>query len=445
MNYNKKEIKQGINIHNIKTNKFKTNLYAVFLAVPLNRENVTKNALLPAVLRRGTSNINSQDLISKKLEEMYGASFDCGVEKTGDNQILKFYLETINEAFLPEKEELDKKCLELLFDIILNPLVENNGFKPEYVESEKKKLKQIIEGKIDNKRAYSFERCIEEMFKNEPYGLYKYGYVEDLEKITPQNLYEHYKEFIKKCKIDIFVSGNLDGNEQKQQCNDTETEKSLNQMQANPICKIIESNKHIQELAPRNPEYIVNKEKSEIIPKREENTIEEKMQVGQGNLVIGLSSNSQMENEKYVMSVYNAILGGGANSKLFQNVREKNSLAYTAGSTFRRQKNTIFIRCGIEIENYQKALDTIKEQIEDMKNGNFTEENMENAKKLIVSSIKGISSEQDTEITYYYGQELSDSFSTLDEYIEKINNVNKQNVEELAKEIWVNTVYFLRD
>ena len=445
MNYNKKEIKQGINIHNIKTNKFKTNLYAVFLAVPLNRENVTKNALLPAVLRRGTSNINSQDLISKKLEEMYGASFDCGVEKTGDNQIIKFYLETINEAFLPEKEELDKKCLELLFDIILNPLVENNGFKPEYIESEKKKLKQIIEGKIDNKRAYSFERCIEEMFKNEPYGLYKYGYVEDLEKITPQNLYEHYKEFIKKCKIDIFVSGNLDGNEQKQQCNDTETEKSLNQMQANPICKIIESNKHIQELAPRNPEYIVNKEKSEIIPKREENTIEEKMQVGQGNLVIGLSSNGQMENEKYVMSVYNAILGGGANSKLFQNVREKNSLAYTAGSTFRRQKNTIFIRCGIEIENYQKALDTIKEQIEDMKNGNFTEENMENAKKLIVSSIKGISSEQDTEITYYYGQELSDSFSTLDEYIEKINNVNKQNVEELAKEIWVNTEYFLRD
>ena len=449
MNYNKKEIKQGINIHNIKTNKFKTNLYAVFLAVPLNRENVTKNALLPAVLRRGTSNINSQDLISKKLEEMYGASFDCGVEKTGDNQIIKFYLETINEAFLPEKEELDKKCLELLFDIILNPLVENNGFKPEYVESEKKKLKQIIEGKIDNKRVYSFERCIEEMFKNEPYGLYKYGYVEDLEKITLQNLYEHYKEFIKKCKIDIFVSGNLDDNielnEQKQQCNDTETEKSLNQMQANSICKIIESNKHIQELAPRKPEYIVNKEKSEIIPKREENTVEEKMQVGQGNLVIGLSSNSQMENEKYVMSVYNAILGGGANSKLFQNVREKNSLAYTAGSTFRRKKNTIFIRCGIEIENYQKALDTIKEQIEDMKNGNFTEEDMENAKKLIVSSIKGISSEQDTEITYYYGQELSDSFSTLDEYIEKINNVNKQNVEELAKEIWVNTVYFLRD
>ena len=424
MNYIKKEVKQGISLHNINTNKFKTNLYAVFLATPLNRENVTKNALLTAVLRRGTKNIKSQDLISKKLEEMYGASFDCGIEKTGDNQIIKFYLETINEAFLPEKDELDKKCIELLFDIILNPLVENDGFKPEYVESEKEKLKQIIEGKIDNKRAYSFERCIEEMFKNEPYGLYKFGYVEDLDKITPQNLYEHYQELIKKCKIDIFVSGNL---------------------KENDMNSLIENNAEIKRLEARAPEYIENKENSDKIPVRKENIVEEKMQVGQGNLVIGLSSNSQMENEKFVMSVYNAILGGGANSKLFQNVREKNSLAYTAGSTFRRQKNTIFIRCGIEIENYQKALDTIKEQIEDMKNGKFTEDDIENAKKLIIASVKGISSEQDTEITYYYGQELSDTFTTIEDYVTKINNVTKENIEEVAKEIWINTVYFLRD
>ena len=424
MNYIKKEVKQGINLHNINTNKFKTNLYAVFLATPLNRENVTKNALLTAVLRRGTKNIESQVLISKKLEEMYGASFDCGIEKTGDNHIIKFYLETINEAFLPEKEELDKKCIELLFDIILNPLVQNDGFKPEYLESEKKKLKQIIEGKIDNKRTYSFERCVEEMFKDEPYGLYKFGYVEDLEKITPQNLYQYYKKLIKKCKIDIFVSGNL---------KDTD------------INNLIENNAEIKALEARTPEYVENKENSEKIPVREEKVVEEKMQVGQGNLVIGLSSNSQIKNEKFVMSVYNAILGGGANSKLFQNVREKNSLAYTAGSTFRRQKNTIFIRCGIEIENYQKALDTIKEQIEDIKNGNFTEEDIENAKKLIVSSVKGISSEQDTEITYYYGQELSDTFTTIDDYITKINNVTKSNIEEVAKEIWINTVYFLRD
>ncbi len=424
MNYVKTEIKQGINLHNINTNKFKTNLFATFLATPLTRENVTKNALLAAVLRRGTKKIKSQDLISKKLEEMYGASFDCGIEKTGDNQVIKFYLETINENFLPEKEELDKKSIEILFDIVFNPLIENEQFNEDYVESEKKKLKQIIDGKIDNKRAYSFERCIEEMFKNEPYGLYKFGYIEDLDLITPKSLYKYYCELLQKCKIDIFLSGDFEG-------------KNINE--------IIKNNCEINKLTERKPEYIVNMEKTEIQEVKKTKIIEEKMQVGQGNLVIGLSSNSQIENSKFIMSVYNAILGGGANSKLFQNVREKNSLAYTAGSTFKRQKNTIFIRCGIEISNYDKALETIKKQIEDMRNGKFTEEDIENSKKLIISSIKGISAEQDSEITYYYGQELSDTFTNIEEYVKKIEKVTKKELVEVARDMWINTIYFLRD
>lgn len=424
MNYVKTEIKQGINLHNINTNKFKTNLFATFLATPLTRENVTKNALLAAVLRRGTKKIKSQDLISKKLEEMYGASFDCGIEKTGDNQVIKFYLETINENFLPEKEELDKKSIEILFDIVFNPLIENEQFNEDYVESEKKKLKQIIDGKIDNKRAYSFERCIEEMFKNEPYGLYKFGYIEDLDLITPKSLYKYYCELLQKCKIDIFLSGDFEG-------------KNINE--------IIKNNCEINKLTERKPEYIANIEKTEMQEVKKTKIIEEKMQVGQGNLVIGLSSNSQIENSKFIMSVYNAILGGGANSKLFQNVREKNSLAYTAGSTFKRQKNTIFIRCGIEISNYDKALETIKKQIEDMRNGKFTEEDIENSKKLIISSIKGISAEQDSEITYYYGQELSDTFTNIEEYVKKIEKVTKKELVEVARDMWINTIYFLRD
>ena len=104
MQYTKNEIKKGVTLHYINTNKFKTNLYAVFLAVPLDRKNVTKNALVTAILRRGTNNIKSQDLINMKLEEMYGASFDCGIEKTGDNHVMKFYLEAVNEEFLPRKE-----------------------------------------------------------------------------------------------------------------------------------------------------------------------------------------------------------------------------------------------------------------------------------------------------------------------------------------------------
>ncbi len=424
MNYNKTKIKEGITIHNIKTNKFKTNLYAVFIAMPLDRETVTKNALLTAVLRRGTNNIQSQDQISKKLEEMYGASFDCGIEKTGDNHIMKFYLEALNEKFLPTKEELTKQCIDLLFDIIFNPLIENNGFKSEYVESEKKNLKQIIESKIDDKRRYSFERCVEEMFKNEPYGLYRYGYVEDLKSITPESLYQYYNQMINECKIDIFASGEIEQEE---------------------INNIITSNKEIAKLKERNAKYVPYKEQATPKHIKDVNVVEEHKQVGQGNLVIGLSANSNIENARYITSVYNAILGGGANSKLFQNVREKESLAYTAGSTYRRQKDAIFIRCGIEIANYEKALKTIEKQIEDIKNGEFTDEDVNNSKELIISSIRSISAEQDTEITYYYGQELSEKFVSIDEYLEKINNVKKEDIKEVAKNMEVNTVYFLRD
>lgn len=424
MNINTQSLKEGVNLHLIRTNNFKTNLYAVFLATPLKRENVTLNSVLTAVLRRGTKTMESQDIISKKLEEMYGASFDCGIEKTGDNHIMKFYLEAINEEFLPEKEELQEKCLDILFDIIFNPLIENNRFKEEYVQGEKQNIKQIIESKIDNKARYSLDRCIEEMFKDEPYGLYKYGYNEDLENITAQSLYKYYKELISNCKIDIFCSGEI------------EEEKTKN---------TIKQNKKIQNLQPRKPEYIVNNEQTEEIEIQEEKIVEDHMQVNQGKLVIGLSVNSNEENSRFTTSVYNAILGGGANSKLFQNVREKESLAYTAGSNYVRQKNSIFIRCGIEIDNYEKALKTIKQQMQDIKDGKFDETDIENAKKLITESVKSIPAEQDTEITYYYGQELSDRFMTLEEYIEKIDTQTKEQIVDLASKVNINTIYFLRD
>lgn len=415
---------EGIKIHKIETNQFKTNLYAVFLATPLKRENVTKDALIAAVLRRGTKNIISQDKISKELEEMYGASFDCGIEKTGDNHIIKFYLEALNEEFLPEKEELTQKCINILLDIVTNPFVENNGFKQEYVDGEKENLKQIINGKIDNKARYSLDRCIEEIFKGEPYGLYKYGYVEDLEKITPQNLYEYYKELIKNCKIDIYYSGIFDND-------NTE--------------KIIEKRLQENNIESRNAEYVINNEVTEKKQKSETKTVEESMDVTQGKLVLGLQIDDNNKNSRFAASVYNAILGGGANSKLFQNVREKNSLAYTASSSYIRTKNVILVHCGIDIEKYEKALETIKEQIEDMKKGNFTDKDIEDAKKLIISSVKSISAEQDTEITYDYGQELSNEHTTIKDYQQNIEQIKREQIVDIANKININTIYFLKN
>lgn len=415
-------IKEGIKLHKIETNKFKTNLIGVFLTTPLTRENVTKDALITAILRRGSKNLPSQNEISKKLEEMYGGEFDCGIEKTGDNHVIKFYLETLNDEFLPEKEELLKKSMNILFDIIFNPYVENEGFKEEYFQGEKENLKQLIEGKIDNKATYALDKCIEHMYQNEAYGLYKYGYVEDLEKMSAKDLYQYYQDLISKCKIDIFISGQI-GNEVEQ---------------------ITRQNEMIKQLKQRNPEYIQDsrKEKKE---KDKIDEIKESMKIAQGKLVIGLDILNYDNQAKYVALMYNAILGGTANSKLFQNVREKASLAYTAASSYVRQKNNIFIRCGIEIPNYQKAVDIIKKQLKDMEKGDFTQEELENTRTYILSTIKGIEEEQDTEITYYLGQELSGYKMSIEEYENKIKEVTKEKIIEIAKQIKINTIYFLKD
>ena len=422
MEHKLKKIKKGIKLHVLETDKFKTNLIAVFLSKKLDRENVTKNALISMLLRRGSKNIRTQEEISKKMEELYGASFDCGLDKTGDNQVLKFYVETVNDKYLPKHDEnILKIAIQSLFDIVFNPYVEDGGFKKEYVEQEKNTLEKRINGKKDNKSIYAINRCIEEMYKDKPYGLYRYGYVEDLNKIDEKGLYEYYKDLINSCKIDIFISGNSDDD----------------------IEKMIENDDNIKGLKEREAQYVVpNIEKEDNI---EEKTVDEAMEVSQGKLVLGLNVNIDNDEEKYIALMYNNIFGGSANSKLFQNVREKAHLAYVASSNYYRYKNIIIVNSGIEISNYEKALKLIKEQIEEMKNGNFTEEEIENSKKGIIAAIKTISDEQDTGITYYFGQELSKANVSEEEYIKKIENITKEDIVNLANKVKVNTIYFLKD
>ena len=235
------------------------------------------------------------------------------------------------------------------------------------------------------------------------------------------NLYDYYKQLINNCKIDIFVSGNVD------------TE----------FIKTLEENENLKKLNSRKPEYEAHK----IVPKNadKEKIIEESMDVTQGKLVIGLDINIKDEKEKYIVLLYNSILGGSATSKMFQNIREKENLAYVANSVYFRHKNNIFINCGIEIENFQKALKLTKQQIEDMKNGNFTDEEMENSKKGIIATINGIDDEQDTVISYYFGQELAKTKVSLEEYKKIIEKISKEEIINIAKQVSIDTIYFLKN
>ena len=422
MDCKKQEIKKGIKLHVIRTDKFKTNLMAVFLTTKLNRDNVTKNALISMLLRRGNKTMKTQEEISKSMEEMYGAIFDCGLDKTGDNQVLKFYIESINDNYLPEhNENILEKSVRNLLEIVFNPYIENEAFKEEYVEQEKQNIKHKIEGKIDNKARYANERCVEEMFKNEPFGLYKFGYEEDLKDLNGKELYKYYQELINTCKIDIFISGDLKEQDEK----------------------LIVEDENIKVLKEREPVFEMPKiEKREA---KKENVVSESMEVTQGKLVLGLDVNIENEEQKYIVLLYNSILGGSANSKLFQNVREKAHLAYVASSSYLRYKNVIFINSGIEISNYEKALELIREQIKEIKEGNFSEQDIEDSKKGIVSAIKTIYDEQDTAIMYYFGQELSGSNVSVEDYIKKMENIKKAEILDIAKNVKINTIYFLKD
>ena len=415
----RKEIKNGVVVHLLKNNKFKTNLISVFLTTPLNKDNVTFNAIIPAVLMQGSKQYDNYEKISKKLEEMYGANFDCGVEKYGDNQILKFYIESINNEFLIDDLDLLDDSINLIFEVIFNPYIENGAFKEDYLEIEKKRLGNIIEGRKDNKSLYAYLRCIEEMYKNKPYALYRLGNVQDLDLINANNLYDRYISILNESKIDIFISGDVD---------------------VGVIDRIKDKLININERDAKF-NYVDIIEKSSI---SSINYVQEEMDISQAKLVIGLDVNSKAEEDKYVGLIYNAILGGMPTSKLFQNVREKASLAYTASSSFLRQKNNIFIKCGIEAENFEKAKDIIFEQIEDIKKGIFTEDDINSAKNNIVSAIKSIADEQDLGITYYFGQELSTFKENYDEYVNKINKVSREQIVDFAKKICVNTVFLLK-
>lgn len=421
MPFNTIEVEEGIKFHKINTNKFKTNLLAVYLTTKLNRENITKNALILSILKRGTKNLTTQEAINIKLEELYGAEFNCGIDKLGNDSVLKFYIESLNDNFKYQKENVLEGSINTLFEIIFNPLVKERKFDEEYFRSEKENLRQIIRARKDDKARYAYTRCLEEMYKDEPYGLYTYGYEEDLDKITNEDLYETYLKILQDCKIDIFISGDFSENSE--------------------IDTIVINNIKQRKLKPRKIEdlYIKNESKKPI----KEKVIKEKMDVSQGKLVIGLDVIDTNKEEKPITSVYNAILGGGANSKLFQNVREKASLAYSAGSIYIKNKDNIIIKSGIESVNYEKAVNIIKQQIEDMKNGEFSQKDIENAKQLIIASFKSMQDEQDSSISYYFGKEMEQERIDIETYIKQIESVTKEQITNLANKIAVNTIYFL--
>lgn len=395
-------------IKKIETKKFKTNVYALYLTIPLTKENVTYNALIPTVLKRGCEKYNNQLEISKKLEEMYDATFGIGITKVGNNEVLKFYLESLNNNYLPNNEDLSKTSIEMLLNIVMKPYLVNGKFDDDYVEQEKENLKKVIESRKDNKDTYATNRLLEEMFKEEPYGLYKFGNIDEIDNITSEKLYEKYKELIKNSEKYLYIVGDV---------------KNLN----------------IESYNIDEKEITISKEFPVKISEKE-NIVKEQMDVTQGKLVIGLNTPN---NKQEVIALYNTILGKGANSKLFLNVREKEGLAYSAGSTYLKRNNAIIISTGIEVSKYNKAVEVIKNQLKDMEDGNITEKEMKDAKQFINAGLNLINESSENMIEYRFDKDLYNEEIDIEKYRKKIEEIKKEDIVKVAKQIKIDTIYFL--
>jgi len=397
-----------VKIKKIETKKFKTNVYALYLTIPLTKENVTYNALIPTVLKRGCEEYNNQLEISKKLEEMYDATFGIGITKVGNNEVLKFYLESLNNNYLPNNEDLSKTSIEMLLNIVMKPYLVNGKFDDDYVEQEKENLKKVIESRKDNKDTYATNRLLEEMFKEEPYGLYKFGNIDEIDNITSEKLYEKYKELIKNSEKYLYIVGDV---------------KNLN----------------IESYNIDEKEITISKEFPVKISEKE-NIVKEQMDVTQGKLVIGLNTPN---NKQEVIALYNTILGKGANSKLFLNVREKEGLAYSAGSTYLKRNNAIIISTGIEVSKYNKAVEVIKNQLKDMEDGNITEKEMKDAKQFINAGLNLINESSENMIEYRFDKDLYNEEMDIEKYRKKIEEIKKEDIVKVAKQIKIDTIYFL--
>ncbi|MGA8942924.1 MAG: pitrilysin family protein [Thermoactinomyces sp.] len=411
----------NIRVHVCASDKFKTTTLMAFIQQDLTPETVTKTALLPNVLQRGTASVPTTIALKRKLDDLFGAVLYGDVFKRGERHIMQFALEIANEQYLREAPKLLAEGVQLLSDVLLNPVLENKALKASYVEAEKKNLKQKIESLKDDKIRYASYRMIEAMCEGEPYALFNHGRVEDLAKIDPQNLYTYYQEVLTTCPIDFYCVGNVTVDE---------------------VVELLEN--QFAGVAGTGRKTIQTE--SVMHPVAKERVVIERMNVKQGKLNIGCRTQTSIQDEDYpALLMYNGILGGFPHSKLFRNVREKASLAYYCSSRLESHKGLLAIQSGIEISNYEQAVNIIRQQLEDMRQGKIEEQELEQTKATLSNQLRSQMDRSYEMIFYHYQAVLSGKQRPLEQLLEQISRVNKEDVQKIAEKVQLDTIYFLRD
>jgi len=418
MELTRKQIADGISLSYLETDKFKTGFMSVNFIAPLDPSTASKNALIPSILTRGSVKYPTLADINKRLDYLYASGISTRNEKRGEMQVFGITAGMIDSAYTMGGENLVFEVTDMLFDILLCPKTSDGVFDSAYTESEKKNLIDSINAKINNKAQYASQRCIFEMCCDEPFGLLETGTVEDVSACTAKSIYDQYKYALKCYPIEIFFVGKCDI-----------------EAFAVKLSEIFAS-------VPRSP---IKLKPSKIIRKAEKiKHISEDMPVNQGKLSIGLRTGCVLgEDDYYAMMMFNAVFGGGVTSKLFMNVREKMSLCYYCSSSPVVTKGIMIVNSGIEVSNREIAEKAIFDQLEAVKAGDFTDEELESSRLGIINSYRELSDSARGLESWYLTRVIFGIDNDPESDIGRFFAVTREDVIAAANKITPDTVYFL--
>ncbi len=415
---NRKEIANGVFFNSIKDSRFKTMKITANIIVPLSAENASANALLCGVLSHSCKAYPDFTGFSRKLSSLYGADLETSVRKCGDNQVLRISAAGLDDRYSFDGTSIASELSKLLCQVIFEPNIKEGEFPETDVEQERRQLLDLIDSEFNDKRIYANGRLVENMCADEVFGIKRYGTAEKIREVTPKSLYETWRNILKTAKFELMYIGEsssegaekvfsdaFSGVERKVECCKTQVVRSAEQ-----------------------PNYVT-----------------EEMELSQSKLVMGFRAGSAIPDEDVnAVRLMCAILGGTANSKLFCNVREKQSLCYYCSSRYDRIKGIITVDSGVETVNLEKAEKGILNEIREMQNGNITDFEMQATKLAVINSFYSTNDTVSGIEAWYVNQLFDSEFLTIEQQCEAINSVTKEQVIAAAKNITLDTVYVLK-
>lgn len=406
-------------VYKINNDKFKSIYISYNFTMEVKENSVfSNNAVLGALMAKSSRKYQTQKEIEKYLNSLYGANYDVNVEKYGDLYNLEFRIEYINKKFLPGNEDLLENILNFLKEMIYNPA----DWTAENIKREKEFILERINERKDEKLKYGVQRAEELLCKDEPFGVFLYGDQDNVQNVDKDVLKNAYSELLKSC-VTVIISGNLEGYDNIEE-------------KFNEVFKNIEfSSKEVTDL--------IYNTKRESDNKTEE--VKEYQDTTQSVLSLGLRIKDCTIDDFYALNLYNAILGTTPSSKLFQNVREKESLAYTVRSRYYRFKDIIVIFAGINKENYQKAVDVIKEQIEAIKKGEISKEEFESAKDSLMADLLEWKDSKIAMAKMKFANIIAfkDADITVEDMRERMSRVTLEDVIRVANLVSVEKIFVL--